>query len=598
MPRDDLSIDFVKRMPPGGEALDPALILEDWINRVANLPEEIRFLQDEIADKDRQYNDCVRLIDERDGRIQKFIKINGSHEHNPREEGYRKTIMENFKKAEGLAEEKISLSQKMQAIVDRHTRQLDMQIKQLYDRNEPGFTDPDELPSLLRPSAANKTAAALARASISQSSSPAITASNLIKEATKAAASGSGVGFGANAASGFGTGRAITNAQARQAQAQQSISASAPASPAATMIMNNRQAREGSAGPGSAPSKRSGRTNSILANAAPATSGLARHSSLGPGTPKTHQSSANTPRAGSAGPRASKGAGSGSGRKGNTSLNTSSSNLASGGSEKASGSSRKKGGAMHTPTTKTSLSRVKRPAKSSAASSTAESELSDASSDSDSNSSSDRDTPARGTSHGSGPGASGSNGGSNHGNGGNSDRGSSQHPLIKRERDGNDKGGLGGSSGAGGHSGPGGVHSAVTKHGPGRGHVKGAPSSDDRMDLDDEEAGDDNKYCLCQNVSFGDMVACDNDDCPYEWFHWSCVGLKSEPNGTWYCPVCSEKKRGGGGGVTSRSGAATNIGGAAGVAAVGGAGGFSGGGSSAAAGERGSGTPATTKKGK
>jgi inhibitor of growth protein 3 len=60
-------------------------------------------------------------------------------------------------------------------------------------------------------------------------------------------------------------------------------------------------------------------------------------------------------------------------------------------------------------------------------------------------------------------------------------------------------------------------------------------------DDDDEEGGDDKKYCLCHNVSYGDMVACDNDNCPYEWFHWSCVGLKSEPNGTWYCPVCAEK---------------------------------------------------------
>lgn len=65
-------------------------------------------------------------------------------------------------------------------------------------------------------------------------------------------------------------------------------------------------------------------------------------------------------------------------------------------------------------------------------------------------------------------------------------------------------------------------------------------------DDDEEEGGDDKKYCLCHNVSYGDMVACDNDNCPYEWFHWSCVGLKSEPNGTWYCPVCTEefKKKG------------------------------------------------------
>lgn len=63
---------------------------------------------------------------------------------------------------------------------------------------------------------------------------------------------------------------------------------------------------------------------------------------------------------------------------------------------------------------------------------------------------------------------------------------------------------------------------------------------------DDEEDEEGKKYCLCQHVSYGDMVACDNPACPYEWFHWTCVGLKSEPEGRWYCPSCTEnmKKKG------------------------------------------------------
>lgn len=64
-----------------------------------------------------------------------------------------------------------------------------------------------------------------------------------------------------------------------------------------------------------------------------------------------------------------------------------------------------------------------------------------------------------------------------------------------------------------------------------------------QLAVDDEDEGDERKYCLCQNVSYGDMAACDNDDCPYEWFHWSCVGLKSEPKGSWYCPVCNDAMR-------------------------------------------------------
>eukprot|EP01117_Protostelium_nocturnum_P018669 TRINITY_DN7853_c0_g1_i1.p1 TRINITY_DN7853_c0_g1~~TRINITY_DN7853_c0_g1_i1.p1 ORF type:complete len:229 (+),score=80.91 TRINITY_DN7853_c0_g1_i1:79-765(+) len=46
-------------------------------------------------------------------------------------------------------------------------------------------------------------------------------------------------------------------------------------------------------------------------------------------------------------------------------------------------------------------------------------------------------------------------------------------------------------------------------------------------------------YCICGQVSFGEMVGCDNADCKIEWFHYSCVGLTSSPKGKWYCPDCS-----------------------------------------------------------
>lgn len=48
------------------------------------------------------------------------------------------------------------------------------------------------------------------------------------------------------------------------------------------------------------------------------------------------------------------------------------------------------------------------------------------------------------------------------------------------------------------------------------------------------------RYCVCNRVSFGTMVLCENVDCPYEWFHLECLGLKSEKNlpKLWYCPEC------------------------------------------------------------
>ncbi|EEH48293.1 uncharacterized protein PADG_04377 [Paracoccidioides brasiliensis Pb18] len=67
----------------------------------------------------------------------------------------------------------------------------------------------------------------------------------------------------------------------------------------------------------------------------------------------------------------------------------------------------------------------------------------------------------------------------------------------------------------------------------------GAGESEGEADEEEDEGGEDTKtYCTCRSVSHGDMVACDNDECPYEWFHWKCVGLTREPLGTWYCDEC------------------------------------------------------------
>lgn len=77
------------------------------------------------------------------------------------------------------------------------------------------------------------------------------------------------------------------------------------------------------------------------------------------------------------------------------------------------------------------------------------------------------------------------------------------------------------------------VINPVTKH-------LRTPDNDNDGNGNDE---DKTLYCFCQNVSFGEMVGCDNDDCKYEWFHYECVGLKEPPKGKWYCSDCQEKMR-------------------------------------------------------
>jgi hypothetical protein len=50
-------------------------------------------------------------------------------------------------------------------------------------------------------------------------------------------------------------------------------------------------------------------------------------------------------------------------------------------------------------------------------------------------------------------------------------------------------------------------------------------------------------YCTCGRVSFGEMIGCDNAECPIEWFHFECVGLNGPVKGKWYCPECSAKMK-------------------------------------------------------
>eukprot|EP00102_Acyrthosiphon_pisum_P022833 XP_016660043.1 PREDICTED: inhibitor of growth protein 4-like isoform X2 [Acyrthosiphon pisum] len=50
-------------------------------------------------------------------------------------------------------------------------------------------------------------------------------------------------------------------------------------------------------------------------------------------------------------------------------------------------------------------------------------------------------------------------------------------------------------------------------------------------------------FCLCKQVSFGEMIGCDNPDCEIEWFHFACLNLTTKPKGKWFCPNCVKDKK-------------------------------------------------------
>ena len=50
---------------------------------------------------------------------------------------------------------------------------------------------------------------------------------------------------------------------------------------------------------------------------------------------------------------------------------------------------------------------------------------------------------------------------------------------------------------------------------------------------------DERRYCFCNEMSYGDMIACDNPTCRREWFHYPCVNIVTPPKGKWFCSECT-----------------------------------------------------------
>ena len=48
----------------------------------------------------------------------------------------------------------------------------------------------------------------------------------------------------------------------------------------------------------------------------------------------------------------------------------------------------------------------------------------------------------------------------------------------------------------------------------------------------------DSYYCYCRGPDEGEMIGCDNSQCPIQWFHFECLEITTAPFGKWYCPDC------------------------------------------------------------
>ena len=65
-------------------------------------------------------------------------------------------------------------------------------------------------------------------------------------------------------------------------------------------------------------------------------------------------------------------------------------------------------------------------------------------------------------------------------------------------------------------------------------------------------------YCTCRQISYGEMIACDDEECEVEWvcpmiesrgyadvtqYHIHCLGFDKPPEGNWICPQCVERRK-------------------------------------------------------
>ena len=82
------------------------------------------------------------------------------------------------------------------------------------------------------------------------------------------------------------------------------------------------------------------------------------------------------------------------------------------------------------------------------------------------------------------------------------------------------------------------TNAPIQKRGRGRPSLgernNSALSHIDGADIDPNEP----VYCICRQIAYGEMIACDNEECVIEWFHYSCVNLTKKPKNIWFCSSC------------------------------------------------------------
>ena len=425
-------------------AEDCASVLEQFIHDAANLPAEISHMMEEIQAKDNELQKYQSSISGKDGNIQKHIKLNGVLQAHPKEGEYAEQVKKNFELSSDLQKQKVQLSEKACALLDRQIKKLDTKIRELQSDGQ--LIDGPPLPSIFN------------RKAEPPKSFIDIPTNVPLQPANLSALNRDAHRMNSQVVASIHQPQARPQLTALNTAPQRS---SAPATPAAVLQHQQRQ-REVSQG----AENRKRKLGSALGGVnLPAQPSNLRQSSLGPGTPKAGTPTVTTgSRAGSV-PRASAAP------------------------QSATTMAPKK----NTPLQKqVALSKMKK----------------------------------KGT--------------KNVNMGG---RRKGQSPSVRSGR-----GGTAASEGDDSvlsSADASETDASQSRRGGRKKKVKEEPEVEmvEDEEHEDEDADDDTRYCFCQQQSYGEMVACENDDCKYQWFHTGCINMKKVPeeDEDWYCPDCRIK---------------------------------------------------------
>ena len=396
---------------------------------MANTPAEITHLLEEIQAKDIQIHAFKEEIHKRDMQLQKWVRVNGGHVQNPKEEAFSRTVNDCYDKIEILQAEKCGLSEKGLIVLERQVKRLDLGLRNLSAREE--FPSDWNGPSLIGSGPGTGVSTPATGGAGAHQGGPLQVVSGNIGSVGGAPniANAAQMRMAAQGASGRGAGGSQTPKDVPRAQ------------------------REGS----SEANKRRRLNTSV--GTLPTSSSNLRQSSLGPGTPKAGTPQHNISRAGSAQPKPAAG---------------------------------QKKGAQPAPARKPAPAQGRKRDRDRAAANKKKS------ANRRSHLAPSRATPSTTTSL--------------------SDEEDSASPtpssLPRSQADG-----------------------ASDRRPPRR-------AADETEEGDEDEDEDDpTLYCFCQAKSYGNMIGCDNDNCVYQWFHYSCVGITHQPPGEWLCSACKELPR-------------------------------------------------------